>query len=203
MAINDVYRVLVQWTDGNTLETNTINICGRQPGALAPSITNVGDAVKDWWNAAAAGGVAMKSWYTSSLSLSAVKLRRLKPIEPVELIYTTGLPIAGTNTSDAGRSVDAIVVSLRTAKIGRSYRGRVFLPSPAEDKTISSGILSTTDAGLCKVQFQDLLTDLAGFLAVPCVFSRVLDTSDDITSIFVDRKIRAQRRRQSRLPVYV
>lgn len=203
MAAGDLYQLVVAFANQNTGKGLSFTLAGEQPGILAPSMTALGDDIKTWWNAGGGGGAAVKSYCAAAIELTEVTLRRVKPLEPLIQSYTDGLPIAGTDATDPYSGQVGPLVTLRTANIGKSYRGRVYLPPVAEDKVSANASLSAADAEDLAESFSDMLAALAADQFTPVVWSRVLDLGTVITDIFVDRILRTQRRRQDRAPVYV
>lgn len=203
--MGNVHRSTAYFSDTN-LGTIYVTHMDVEEGALAtaPDIDDVGDAWKTWWNVGFNAQPAMKTFYKTTTQLDRVTLRRIKPLEPVVQEYTTGLPIAGTATSDQLDPQASILVSLRTAKIGRSYRGRMYLPSPTETIEESYGAMSADTA-------QDIADNAWGLVLEldnvgdysPVVFSALLNEGEPITRVLCDRRFRTQRRRAVESTLYV
>lgn len=68
---------------------------------------------------------------------------KISPLPKQSATYTTGFPVAGTLAGDEMAHQVAMIMSLRTANAGRSYRGRMFMPACVEGQ-MTSGIF---DAG--------------------------------------------------------
>jgi hypothetical protein len=204
MAQDDVYRSIVVFDNLDSGEELSFHLDGRQPALLAPTMAAIGDDVKVWWDSGHSGATAEKTWHDSQLQLKRVTLRRIKPLEPIEQVYTTGLPLAGIATSDNIPAQNAALVNVRTANIGRSYRGRMYLP-PVAEGFVDNGKLSVTLAPLMRTAFVNLLSALDVDDFRPCVFSKKLNLSTDIviSSTRVDRVLRTQRRRADETAVYV
>jgi hypothetical protein len=203
MPDGDIFRVVVVFSNSVSNENLSFTLAGIQDGAIAPSISAIGDDVKDWWNTDLAGvGTAQKQRHTAEIALERVTLRRIKPVEPLELQYTTGLPIVGADAGDPTPPQTAALVSLRTANIGKSYRGRVFLPPIAVgDLTATLEMASAFAVGLGN-QFETFLNTLAVDAFIPAVYSKKLDIATEVKSIKVDRRLRTQRRRTNRSTMY-
>jgi len=203
MAIGDIYRVLIVWHNDGSDEDLSTAIFGRQSGVLAPTISAMGDDVKAWWTGSQPGATTSgQSYFNGDITLERVTLRRFKPLEPVELVYTTGLPDAGGDTSDNGDPQASILTTYRTGKIGRSYRGRGYWPTPAEDNTNADGNLPDATASAWNAEIVILFAQLAIDGFVPVVYSRLLDSGEDITLVKTDARLRTQRRRTDRTPNY-
>lgn len=203
MAAGDLYQIVVSFTNADTAKDLSFTLSGKQPGLVAPSMTAVGDDVKDWWNTSLSSGAAAKSRSGEKIALASVTLRRVLPLEPTIQSYTTGLPIVGASATEEYTAQAAPIVSLRTANIGKSYRGRVFLPPVAEGFVGTSARLNAGEAADIAQQFQDLLDSLAVDAFTPVIWSRKLGIGTEVTAVFVDEWLRTQRRRQARTAVYV
>lgn len=202
MPSGDIFLARIVFSNAATGEELSIGIHGAQDGAVAPSINAIGDDVKEWWLNDHGGGAGERVHYSADVALERVTLRRVKPVEPIEFSYTTGLPSAGTDVGNSMQPMSAILVSLRTASIGRSYRGRVYLPPIAEDEAGAAINLPDALADDIRDQFQGLLDLLGGDQFIPVVYSRTLDVGTEITQVKVDRRVRTQRRRTVRAPMY-
>lgn len=206
MAQNEHYKVTIVFTDQRGGRTWTSGFYVKQTTVTGFDVSDVGAKVKDWWNTAYTGGVAMKQLYDVDIKLDSVKLRKISPLEPVETSYTTGLPIAGTDVTDPLTSEAALLLSLRTAKIGRSYRGRMYLPSISEDQVDES--LTPTAATTIGTQFKGLVNALtaigigSGATAQVEVWSKKLAIGTPVTAVKVDQWMRSQRRRNVKAGAY-
>lgn len=202
MAIGDLWQALIVFDNTTSGEALSIGVYGAQAGS-DPTLSAIGDDVKDWWSVGSAGVNPQKGFHTAEISLAAVKLRKVQPLSPVQTIYTTGLPIVGTAGDDPSPPQTAPLVSLRTANIGKSYRGRVYLPPLAEQFVDASSNISAGNAGSIRDNFQGLLNLLSVDSFTPVVYSKKLGLGTNITLVKVDTKIRTQRRRTDRTPLYV
>lgn len=213
MPAGDVFRVVAVFTDGTTGKEQTTGLHVQQTLAAAPAMSAIGPDVIDWWNVDLAGaGSAQKNFHPNDIALTRVEMRRVEPLEPVIQEYSTGLPITGVETVDPLPASSAILVSLRTANIGRRFRGRCYLPRFSEAELDTSGGLTAADALLVANQFKTFLDTLVVDGATPIVYSpedldatpvRTGTFKTTVTDVRVDRRARSQRRRALRTPVYV
>lgn len=201
MATGDVYYVKMKFADTDEVKEFVPGFHVRQDGVSFDSAA-IAEACRDMWNADAP--VALKSFYPANIELQAILIRRVKPLEPVEQVITTSLPVAGTAGGDGGDPQASLLVSFRTPYIGRSYRGRMYLPSPAEGKVESGGVLLDADAQDIADQISVRLSTLSdvGQLTPVVVWSPTLDDAFDVTRYLVDKRIRTQRRRQRKDAIY-
>lgn len=98
-----------------------------------------------------------------------------------------------------GSPIDTCMVqSLRTARPGRSYRGRMYVPCH-QPVTAASGLYSNVLAGIFADATQALCDDInTSFAEVDIVSAAAVDKTP-VTTILVDTKPDVQRRRENRL----
>lgn len=94
----------------------------------------------------------------------------------------------------------AIVVSLRTALAGRAFRGRFYLPSPANNVTVQGGTLDPTRMDDFVLGLEDFFAGFTGFNFNPVVGHRTLGTVTQCTGADVGTVIDTQRRRRDAVP---
>jgi hypothetical protein len=201
--VGDVYRSTAVFSDADTGKQYSTHMDLELTGVTPPTIAAVGSAWKSWWDTGLGNGNQAQDYFANSISLAEVKLRRIKPLSAVIDSYTTGLPIAGTNAGDPGPPNTSLLVSVRTASVGRSFRGRMYLPQPHEGVVQADQLISAADAQ----DFADGILGLVDLLTTvdyeAVVFSPTLNEGTPITQVKVDRRIRSQRKRQVRTPSYV
>lgn len=203
MAAGDIYQLVVAFANANTGKGLSFTLSVKQVGLTLASMTTVGDDVKEWWDTGyGAGTPAFKTYCPAAITLEEVTRRRVEPLEPVIESYTTGLPIAGTAAGDLYSGQVAPLVSFRTANVGKSYRGRAYLPPISEAFVGSNASISAADAENMAESFNLLRAGLAADNMQQVVWSRKLGIGIDVVSELVDRMLRTQRRRQDRAPVY-
>jgi hypothetical protein len=202
MAVTDVYSVKWEFEDTNLGTIYTPGIHVRQDGASFDA-NDVADVMKDVW-ITAVGAVALREFYKTTTRLNAILIRRVSPLEPIEQRITSSLPSAGLSTGEQLAPGNAVLISMRTANIGRSYRGRLFLPAPTETVEDSSGSMSAVEAAkiLACVNQLDALDDV-GLLTPQVVWSPLLSVATAVTQRRIDRRFRSQRRRAIENPLYV
>ena len=102
---------------------------------------------------------------------------------------------AGISGGDALPASMAIVVTLRTALRGRSYRGRVYCGPHIESDNDSSGNPVAALITAESVQWTNFLTALAGSGVSLVVASYLHASAENVTSVSVDGRWDTQRRR--------
>lgn len=202
MPAGDVFAVKMGFFVADSGKSIRPGFTIEQGGANVPTAAAVRARVVTLWN-------AIRPSYGSGVTLNEVCLRRIQPIEQVEICDSTGLPLSGSNviTEEIAPST-AVVFSWRTGSIGRRFRGRTFFPPPSE--AVTSGNLAAATAQT----FADAADDMIdGFIVdgnAMVVFSRGNPLAPDfdvpittlITVAKVDQRFRVQRRRQQRAPTY-
>lgn len=169
-----------------------------QPGGgTSPNPANLAARLAGWWAA------SMKTLVTSNYSLVNVTTTDLDPAGAPSTIYTTGLPNSGTLSGDSLPGNCALVISLRTALRGRSYRGRIYhcglgesqtllnqVQVPARDsiRTAWDQLLTFVQAGQPDYRLGVLSYYTNGTLRSQGLFTPVVSTS-------ADTRIDTQRRR--------
>lgn len=211
MAVGDVWQSRAVFSDTLTGRSSSIGLHHSEIAGGFPVVGVIGDTWKNWWNVGAEVIPSpQKSHHPAGLQLDLVTLRRVSPLDPNIATYTTGLPIIGTGVGDGLPPNAAVVVSLRTANIGKRFRGRVFLPRIVE--VDSTGAVTDAEATEMANEFHNLIVAFNTASAPVGVFSPARpgplpparsQAMTLVTSERVDRRLRVQRRRQPRAPVYI
>lgn len=208
MATDQVFEMRIVWSNTDTGENLSIRLHGHGSIGASPNVGTLEDDVVDWWSVNSPGGAnPQKNFHGANISLDLVTLRRVVPDEPIEFQNSDGLPIVGTDGNRSQPPQSCVLVSLRTAQIGRSYRGRVYLPPTTIVFETDGGDYIDTVAEEIKANFQGLLDSLAVDDFVPVVLSRQHNevpviSFPEITAIKVDQRVRTQRRRTNSTPIY-
>lgn len=137
-------------------------------------------------------------WRVSSPSSASVVQFRYTPLDGTTASTINPHAIAGTLAAVELPDNVALVVSLHTARRGRSYRGRVYQGPQASDQNGANGVPLLTHVNAVTAQWQGFLTSLAGSGVSLVVASYRLATAEDVVSISVDRRWDSQRRRLGR-----
>ena len=186
-VIANTFRVAIGWVDGTTgqIATNVIHI--EDPGGNAPAVATMVDNAINHNMLAAVSDHAHINEYT------------VTPLDGVSgtIVQTP----SGINTGGGGSTsspASSAVVTVRTAKRGRSFRGRVFLPFIDEaqiaDGLLTGGVELTTATG-----FATFLASISGAGGTWVIASYKLATATPVTSVAVLRALGTQRRRQTRV----
>lgn len=155
-------------------------------------------AFKTWWD------TRLKSNVRTEVTLVKILATALDSQTAVGIEYTTGLPIAGTNSSGAPLPNNVTVaIKWLTAARGRSLRGRTYHIGLSSTSVTASEI-TTAERSVLLTAYGNLFTDLVGLtpaltLSVVSYYSNnALRNSALITPIIdvgVDITLDSQRRR--------
>jgi len=139
VQVTNAGTVRLIWVDGSG--PYAINVLGIMGTAVsAPTPTNVAafsSAVK-----AAYTSTALATFHNNGTALAQVNVRNLNLPDQPE-IPGGGTQINGGSTEDRLPPQTSLVVTLRTALAGPAFRGRVYLPSWAENANDIDGTCST------------------------------------------------------------
>lgn len=116
--------VRLDWSlvDGKTAHNV---LCGVAAGGFTPT-----PAIAEAGRAALVTGAAwttLAGFFATQTQLAAVTLRDLRVIDQ-PFISSTGAATPGTSASTALPSESALVITIRTAKVGQAGRGRIYIP---------------------------------------------------------------------------
>jgi hypothetical protein len=187
-TIPDVYRCALNWVDPPTgqIAENVIHISASGTDANA-----VAAAIQAHWTAGQIYPTA------SSVVLQSVTITPLDGHSASSSHPLTGSNFLGEWSGDYIPGTSA-VVSFKTIRRGRSYRGRFYTPFLAESQCLngllSSAVITNTQAGW--VAFQAALVGIGMSLEIA---SYKHATSQTVTSFEVKSGAGTQRRRQERV----
>jgi len=153
------------------------------------------DACLAWWDA---GG---KDAFSNELYLSTVEATQQDVQNGFQVTSVNDPPIAGGTAASALPNNVAVVTTFRTSLIGRSHRGRVFLPGIANNAVSGSNVIAGAVTNL-----DDAMTDLLATMVTagctPVVVSKFHDGAPrstavvtPIATIQVRSRVDTQRRR--------
>jgi len=140
---------------------------------------------------------------SSDMTLEAVEVTDLTTAGGLGIVYTTGLPQTGGDTSGALPNNVAVAVKLATGLTGRSHRGRTFVPGIAAGAlTADKQHINSTLQGILISAFDALISDLIAeglTLVVTSLVSggvpRTAGVNTPVLAPFVNTTLDSQRRR--------
>jgi hypothetical protein len=188
-VIADVYRTALVWHN-SFYSRDAVNVMHfRAPGGSAASVWTALDA-----------NVTAAMWGPSTVD-DQVTTATITPLDGtsnsvVHNIATVARWSGAQTTGDIIPQVAALV-KLTTAFRGRSHRGRLFIPFPAETK-VSLGTLDGTVRTTANTAWSTFVTNMAAAGVHLCVASYKYASSSDVTGAVMENLLATQRRRQLR-----
>lgn len=183
-------------------------------GVKASSTNDLATTLIDWalqvnsfWTN---GSHGVQTLYATTTVLTEIRAIQLDGTGHAVQEVASPVALAGTASGQEGANQLAILVSLRNLFAGERNRGRMYLPSPAED-AVDEGVLGSTEGTRVSTAIDALFSGMrtAGytfFVWNTGVSPRdpVLFTKKTLTIEKVDRVLRTQRRRvRKELAIYV
>lgn len=118
------------------------------------NMQELAEGLKNTWNS------YIVSRCSDTLALTQIRITDLSSQDGPVINYSTGLPIQGSQTPDSLPNNCALVVTKRTLKRGRSYRGRIFHPGLTENFVTGNEVISGTAAAIRDAWENFLLIDM-------------------------------------------
>lgn len=188
-VIADTYRVAFNWTNNSNsfVATNVMHFRkgGGNPAALWTALD--AQATAGMWNCVSGHG-SVNEVIITPLDGSSVSF-------PV----FTGKPAKWTGNAGSSDWIpqSCAIVKFLTAKRGRSYRGRIYLPWVNESEQ-SVGILTAGSVTAGNAAWVTWLAAMIGTGYKPVVASYLHATADDIIAVQFESLVATQRRRMVR-----
>lgn len=158
MAVSPVVPNAIQvrliWLVGGEICINVLNF-----SATAAVVVNAAFANLVGGHIRAAFTAQWASHCATTTTLSKVGVRDLR-VPNMPEFQDTAAASAGIGTSDGLPSTNAVCVTLRTAKAGRSFRGRVYVPGAAEVENTAGGVQSTATGTAAAAFINAIITNL-------------------------------------------
>lgn len=192
-VIANVIRTAVEGLDSNAHKwANVMHF--RKTGILTNTgaIAILDPILVDHYTNDHAPGAAWPSFARSDASVEQI---RYTPLDGISASVINTHHIAGLSGGDALPASLSLVVTLRTANRGRSYRGRVYTGPYVESVNLSEGQPQPAAIAEVLAQWQHLLSALVGTGLSMVVASYHLVLATDVTAMNVDSRWDTQRRR--------
>lgn len=194
-VIANVYRVALNWTNADfpsRVATNVIHLrkAGSNPAAL-------------WTSLDAHATAAMWETQDTHTQVNSVAITPLDG-SGTTLTVNTGRPAkwSGAQATHDFSPQTCTVLKLVTAKRGRSYRGRVYLPFTCENSQVA-GIVDNGQGAAMTAAWVAWMAAMAadGFALV--VASYLLSTAENVVALACEADVATQRRRNKRTAVTI
>lgn len=188
-VISNTYQCVLRWTD-TRFPTDAVNVIHvRKSGSNAGAIATILDT-----------NVTANMWAYQQTSSSIYEVD-VTPLDGTGVTYpfTTGSPSKWKGSRTPGDTVipSCVLMKLVTAKRGRSYRGRIYLPWVLETMQ-SQGVLDNSYYTTVNSAWVTFLADMAADGAPLVVASATLQTAEDVVAVALERDVATQRRRLKR-----
>jgi len=131
-----VTRAVFNYLSNGVATANVIHFTA-PPGPDAPDPANLASDLASWWKL----NIAPLS--SVNHILQSVVCTDLSASGPPAVEHTTGLPAAGTQAGESLPNNAALVMSLRTALRGRSFRGRLYMGGIAESQASGNNVIAS------------------------------------------------------------
>lgn len=203
MATGDIYKVTLEFSSVSTGVPQTTGFAVRQDG-VAHDGQAVMSAIYDAWDVGVGALDGIKTIYSSDVALTGINSRRIDPLEATIEASEETFPVAGTGAGGTALApATSMLASLRTANIGRRYRGRMYWPAP-DEAVLGSGFFTSTSADLLADNLFQLLGVLnaIGLLEPMVVYSKTGAFATEVTNVLVDQNARGQSRRKAKNRTY-
>jgi len=145
---------------------------------------------------------AVKEAYHPTYILGNITVTDVSVANGAQLILPLTTDNVGTSAGTAAAGNAAVVCSLRTAQIGRSFRGRFYFGALSNNNLLTAqtiGAPAATFYADAMSDFLDALQDIGQTLVVVSKFAagvaRVVALATEVISLVVDTKVDSQRRR--------
>jgi hypothetical protein len=145
-AIGEVWRVAAV---GQQNLQQTVNTWYFQMLTAAAPVATIGAYLTSEW------ATLLAALQDDEFAWQALEIRRLS-VPPIGSDYVTGYPIAGGLAHGISDLRSSMVASLRTATLGRSYRGRQFLPGWSSNN-LAAGVFNNTLVGDVQTIYDDIV----------------------------------------------
>lgn len=191
MAIGDIYRfsVIGDWY------SVTVGLYTGHVKFLSVGATPAGFA--SYWKTNFVD--LFKTYQASVFNTRQINFLSVNQTPEVSQQVTTGFPVVGTASGEAISYFDALVLSLRTAYAGRSYRGRMYLPGLTEANTLETAVTNGARDAI-QTYCDDLVAGIGSGGASSDyqlgVWSHKLSVFTPVNDIIVRQVLGTQRRRR-------
>lgn len=124
-------------------------------GSIDPTmLEDMAAVLKTWWD------TEIKAIASTTVSLNVIKARDLTTEAGSAIEYTTGLPILGTNTSQAMPNNSTLAVKWSTGLAGRSFRGRTYHVGMTANQLVDNNHLSSAAQVEFSTRYNNLVSSV-------------------------------------------
>jgi len=188
-VINDVYRCALQWssTSISLAATNVIHV--KKSGSNAGNVATIIDS-----------HVTSAMWGQTGANNGVFRMD-VTPLDGTGLTYpfTTTLPTKWKGALSSGDFTPqvAVIIKLATAKRGRSYRGRIYLPW-VHETVVTDGLVNDPYRPNMTTAWATFLSAMSGDSCPLQVASYLHSTSEEVIAAACEFYSATQRKRNKR-----
>ena len=189
-VITNTYRLAMLWNDSDV--GNAVNVMHFRKASSTPA-----DLYAAWHDDLQDSMFESVHSNARIVQVDILPLNGTSPTVSFPTDYLTNSKLAG-GCSGQAIPAQATGLTFRTAKRGRSYRGRLYLPWVAEGCS-ADGVIDGSTIDAVNTAWGTYLNLVAsdGWQAVVASYRHA--TAEDITEVVTHKKVRTQRRRQDRI----
>ncbi len=187
-------RVALEYQVYGKVVVNVYHVTTSDP-ITTIKLFDIADVFENWFN------ISQKSAVAADISLVAITALNLDEDNGEKITSVISPAIPGTRAGTAVSNNVALVASLKTAKTGRSFRGRSYIAGLSEADVNGNGVDTVFAAGIVTAYTQ-LMTDLFASPATLVVASfqsggvpRIVGEATFVDSVSVNLRVDTQRRR--------
>jgi len=191
VAIGDVWRLTIKGLIGADDNQNVVHYQVTSGGG---SPSQDAEALTDAWESG-----AMADYLACLSSVYSIETLSVRGVTHATAGFDLTVVGAGAIAGEVAPTQTSALINLRTAKFGRSFRGKTYLPALAES-AVSNGSITPTEVGLIDAYMLSAGTIVSASPVVASftlgVWSRELLEMNLVTGHFVSQFAATQRRRK-------
>lgn len=192
-VIADTMRVAIEGKLANGHNwANILHFRKASGVSFATAIAVLDPALVSHLQTAVGGG---QTWKNSATTAASVQAIRYTPLDGASATVVNTHIIAGASAGEALPGNTALVITLRTASRGRSFRGRVYQAPFNETQNAATGVPVSAEVAGVAAQWNGLLTNLVATGVSLVVASYKLALATNVATCTVDGRWDTQRRR--------
>lgn len=187
-------KVAMEFTLAGKIVVNIYHVTTSDP-IITLKLQDIANVFIDWWT------TNLKAEFSEDVALFSVSALNLNVENGEKIVVGVAPVVPGTEANESMSNNVALVISLKTAKTGRSFQGRVYLAGITEFDVTANNILVAKAANLAG-DYAQLDTDLTAENATLVVASfqtagepRVEGVATPVESFVVNTRVDTQRRR--------
>lgn len=184
-VIANTYRCALNWAAGSQIAENVIHVREAASSSSAVFAALQAAFVGNQWKSASA-----------TAFIESITITPLDGSSVTQTFATTVGTVVGGTSGNWAPNV-AVIAQLQTAKRGRSYRGRVFVPFTADSAQVDGQVVGAT-ASAMETAWNTFVGSLFGGTGL-VVASYKHSTAEAVTNVQVGIGCATQRRRQTRV----